>query len=534
MNAQLQVAGLKGETQASRQMNDLWQRFKLDYTRLLDGGLSVPARQELYNGTLVPEAHQLKSAARQQVEVSVADIRSAHGELHSMAAAARWTMHTVALTATAVAIGFSFLIGRFILRPVQLLTNSVHQVQQGRLDSAVPVRSKDELGGLSSAFNDMTVHLRQAKRLDDERLLRTQQTMQLAIDSLTDAVVVANSEGVIELTNRIAKQLFNLRPDTALDALPERRLADLHREVCRTGQAFQPNSYECAIRLTLDGRDLFFLPKGVPIIDADQRTIGSAIMLIDVTELHRLDEMKSGLLAMAAHELKTPLTSMRLILHLVAEEKIGQLTPKQKELLAAASEDSDRLHHILENLLDLGRIETGKTLMAVRPMPAGQRAKGVVEGLRTTCAERGLSLEYEAPASQSVVLADPARIGHTLANLLANAIRYTHRGGRICVTVVDTPDFVEFTVRDTGIGIPSQYLPRVFEKFFRVPGQSGDTGSGLGLAIVKSIIEAHGGRVVAESVEGRGSVFRFTLPHANTTQQEIDHGIASISDNGGQ
>jgi two-component system, NtrC family, sensor histidine kinase KinB len=217
-----------------------------------------------------------------------------------------------------------------------------------------------------------------------------------------------------------------------------------------------------------------------------------------------------------------------MILHLIAEERLGPLDPKQQELLSAARDESDRLHHILENLLDMGRIESGRELMDMRPAPAGDLAGGTVEGMRSAFAQRNIRLEYDVPAESPQVLADPTRIAHVFANLLNNALRYTPSGGTVRLTSRLEGDFVEFSVSDTGSGIPAQYLHRVFEKFFRVPGQNGE-GSGLGLAIVKDIIEAHGGRIVAESAEGRGSTFRFTLRRAAASREVIDHGSAIAS-----
>ena len=273
-----------------------------------------------------------------------------------------------------------------------------------------------------------------------------------------------------------------------------------------------------------DSTELYFLPKTFPILDEERHLIGGLVVLADVTDLRQLDEMKSKLLAMVSHELKTPLTSMRMIMHLLAEEKIGPLNAKQRDLMIAAREDSDRLHQIVENLMDMGRIESGKALMEMRPTDSAELVARAVESMRGGFASRQIDLELNVPNGAPAVMADATRIGHVFQNLLSNALKYTAENGRVIVAVEPgTNGWVQFAVTDDGLGIPRQYVSRVFEKFFRVPGQSGDSGTGLGLAIVKDIVEAHGGRIWVESREGRGTTFRFVLPRALAAVQEVSH-----------
>jgi signal transduction histidine kinase len=178
--------------------------------------------------------------------------------------------------------------------------------------------------------------------------------------------------------------------------------------------------------------------------------------------------------------------------------------------------------------MDMARIESGKVLMETRPVAVGELVRASLEPLRAAFAEHGVALEEDVPggADAPAVLADPTRVGHVFANLLNNALKYTRPGGhvRVSAAVEAAEGAVEFAVSDDGEGIPRPYVGRVFEKFFRAPGQPGDSGTGLGLAIVKDIVEAHGGRVSAESDVGRGTTFRFTLPLAaeNRTPQGGD------------
>ena len=232
--------------------------------------------------------------------------------------------------------------------------------------------------------------------------------------------------------------------------------------------------------------------------------------------------MKSGLLSAVSHELKTPLTSIRMVTHLLLEKRVGPLNEKQAELLVAAREDSDRLHQIIENLLDMGRIESGRALMDLCPVAPERLVSRAIEGVATAFRDKGVALESDISPDAPEVLADPARIGHVFSNLLRNALKHTPGGGRVRVAAQADEEGVRFTVEDTGSGISAEDLPRIFDRFYRGKGQSSDSGAGLGLAIAKEVVEAHGGQITVQSRAGAGSSFRFSLPAARDGVEKDD------------
>ena len=299
-------------------------------------------------------------------------------------------------------------------------------------------------------------------------------------------------------------------------AVADRKLVDVYQEVAASGRPSKPRGYESAVEVYDAGGQLrFYLPHAVPIADGD-RTVGVTLVLADVTNLRRLDEMKSGLLSVVSHELKTPLTSIRMAVHLLAEERVGPLTAKQAELVTAAREDSDRLDRIIAGLLDMGRMESGRADLDLRPARPEQLAESAAAPLRAAFHDKGVGLTVDVPIDLPVVAVDPGRVGHVFTNLLTNAMKFTDAGGRVTVSAVAEGDRVRFAVVDTGVGIPAEHLPRVFERFFRVPGQPASTGAGLGLAIARDIVRGHGGDVDVSSDVGRGTRFTFTLPTATS------------------
>ncbi|HWE92339.1 MAG TPA: ATP-binding protein [Tepidisphaeraceae bacterium] len=516
LEAQHEAATLPGEKEATEHLALLWDQYKQLYPRLLDPAVPPDRQKTEYARVGLTKAIELQEASHKLIDMNMSSMLSVHDKVRGMAAHFKWAMHTLSISALALAAAFAVLIGRFILRPVRLLTDCVREIEHGNLDLKVPVRSRDELGTLARAVNAMAAQLKLYRRAEHERLVRTERTTQLAIDSLPDAVVVLNGQGRIELANDTAKRLFQLVPGCGVDEPGTPWLAALHRSVQHDGVAPALDGYDATIQVADNGETRSFLPRGVPILSENKEPIGTTVVLADVTGLHRLDEMKNGLLSMVSHELKTPLTSMRMVLHLVSEGRVGDLSAKQKELLSAARDDGERLHQIVENLLDMARIESGKALMELQEVAPGQLADQAAGALRGAFDAQQVGLTVDVGPELPAVAADPIRIGHVLANLLNNALRHTPAAGHIRLWAREAEGLVEMGVTDDGAGIPRAVLPRVFEKFFRAPGQQSADGSGLGLAIARDIVEAHGGRIRADSVEGRGSTFAFTLRRAGT------------------
>jgi len=508
---QREAATLPGEKEATDQLASLWHDYLDVYPQALDRALPAAQRRQWYATRILPHSRQVRSAAQNLIDMNLAALLSVPGKAQRAARSAHWAMRALTISALALAVLFSGLIGRIILRPVRVLTNFAHEVERGNLDLSVPIQSRDELGALGTAFNTMARKLRTYRQIAHERLVRTEQTTQLAIDSLPDAVLVINPEGKVELANEVARRLLRLMPEDNVESSSLEWLAGLWRRIAHAGHATELSDYESIVQIDVDGEARQFLPRTAPILDESRRPIGATVVLADVTGLRRLDEMKNTLLSLVSHELKTPLTSARMILHLVTDQKLGPLTPKQSELLSAARDETDRLHQIVENLLDMSRIESGRALMELEPVTADDLVRRSIEPLSGMFQSQQVLLEAEWDSDLPAVWADPARIGHVFANLLMNSLRYTPVGGRVTVGARKRGDGVEFVIHDTGPGIPRQYLHRVFEKFFRVPGQPGGSGSGLGLAIARDVIEAHGGQIRVESAEGMGATFAFTL-----------------------
>ncbi len=406
-----------------------------------------------------------------------------------------------------------------ILRPIRSMTQAALAIGAGNLDQVVPVATRDELGQLADAFNTMARQLRHYRQTDYARLLRAQRTGQATIDSFPDPVVVVDEEGFVAMANPAAQRILGVTGhktdgQARVSWDPPESLRQPLQEAVRRQASYLPEEFDRAVLLRVDAQEHAFLPRILPIADPYGNTLGAAVLLEDVTRFRLLDQLKSDLVATVSHELKTPLTGIQLAVHLLLEEAAGPLSPKQTELLLDARDNAERLLARINNLLDLTRLEQRGKLLDLHPESPATLLGTAADGIRPRAEDKGVDVVVDVPPELPRVAADAQRLGNALDNLLTNALTYTPRGGRITLSAAQTGNTVTLTVADTGAGIPPEHLPRVFDKFFRVPGQTQGSGTGLGLAIVREIVTAHGGTVQCDSRPGEGSVFRLTLPIA--------------------
>jgi len=506
---------LPGEREKAEQLGQLFLRYRSNIRVMRDPTFGREARQKAYFDGIQPLFELMKDKADDILHMNQENMVAMDTRARRQALSVRGQMYLMLLFATIVAAGLLFLTGKWILRPITLLTESAREIRKGNLDLVVPAGSGDEIGQLTAAFNEMAAGLREFRRTDQARLLRIQRSTQQAFDSLPDAIAVITPEGLVEVSTEAAREAFGMKQNARVRDLPFPWMAGLCEEALANGCVAEIAGAKAMVQRFVGSEERFYRPRAVPILDPGRTPAGVVLILQDVTQQRRQDEMKRGVISTVSHQLKTPLTSIRMAIHLLLDEKTGMLAPKQEDLLLAAREDADRLHTIVEELLDIGRIESGKVPMDLHPVLPHKLGTEAVELYRSASRDGGVSLMADLPDDLPPVWADMPRIAHVFANLLSNALKHTPPGGTISISANQEEDFVWFRVSDTGSGIPERYLSRIFEHFFRVPGQLPGTGVGLGLAIVKEIVEAHGGTVEVESREGEGATFLFSMRRAD-------------------
>jgi signal transduction histidine kinase len=467
-------------------------------------------------GPLLETFQQIKHVAADIRRLNQDSMESASRDARATATRARWWA-SLGLVAALAATGFlAWRTGRTILRPVEDLTRSAKAVGDGRFDQLVTATSRDEIGELAAAFNRMTAQLRDLRQSSAARLLRAQQASQAAIDSFPDPVLVIDPQGRVEMANPAATRVLGVVPGGEHPGpvwQPPDRLREPLAQAIQTQQPVLSQSFDRAVTYRTGDEERNFIPQVLPVRDPYGNTLGAAVVLNDVTRFRLLDEFKSDLVATASHELKTPLAGLRLAVHLLLEEAVGPLTSKQTELLVDARDNTERLVRIVDHLLSLARLEHGREPLSVRPEDPVELLRSAADRVQPLAGGQRLTFDIVAGDDLPPVAVDAQRIGHALDNLLVNAATYTEPGGTITLSAHRTATGrVELAVRDSGVGIPPEYLPHVFDKFFRIPGQSRGQGTGLGLAIVREIVAAHGGVASCESERGKGTTFRLDLP----------------------
>jgi two-component system, NtrC family, sensor histidine kinase KinB len=503
-----------GEEAATRSLRQAWEGYLAEAAA--QGALPPSQRLSAYFERLAPIAAGVRGATREVLVLN----QDAMGHKSDRARRAAERNVDLVVVATLVALGLglisSLALTARLLQPLGVLSGTVRRIAEGDLEARAQVQGGDEIATLAQEFNTMADRLAEYRRSSLGELLQAQQASQAAIDSLPDPVMVVNATGAILNLNGAAEGVLRLGDGASLEALePElREVVDRVRLHVMGGHgAYVPQGFDEAVRVSTAEGARHLLPRATPLYSEEAGIVGATIVLQDVTRLMRFDELKNDLVATVAHEFRTPLTSLRMAIHLCAEGVVGPLTEKQADLMGAARDECERLQGIVDDLLNLSRIQAGRMDLLVERLPPSALLAAAAEAQRPPAEAAGLSLAVNGLPEEVEVEADRERVGLVLSNLLANAIRHTPRGGTITLRAAAEGQAVRFEVEDTGEGVPAEHQERIFEKFYRVPGARAG-GVGLGLYIAREIVQAHGGDMGVRSAPGRGSTFWFTLPRA--------------------
>jgi two-component system phosphate regulon sensor histidine kinase PhoR len=428
--------------------------------------------------------------------LGVARVSMPTREIDSVVDAARRNVLLGSLLALAAALGIAWVFSRSVSRPVEELRDVARALAAGDLERRPNLRAPGEVGELANALRTLADQL--SGRL---RALEADETLLLQLtESLNEGVIAVDTARRVVRLNETARRLLGAR-----DALPF-PVEQLPREaVLRDAlhAAFDGEVTEGA-EVVIGGRTVN--------VTARPLTGGGAVLaLFDLTRVRRLEAVRRDFVANVSHELRTPLTIVGGFAETLAAEDVPY--DARRQFAERVLSNTRRMQRIVDDLLDLSRIESGGWVPNPRPVELRTLAGDVVAAARDAAEAKGLQVTLEFAPGATVVQADPTALRQVLGNLVDNAVRHTARGS---VTLFSRryDEGVEVGVRDTGVGISAEHLPRIFERFYRVdPGRSREEGgTGLGLAIVKHLVEAHGGRVRAESVVGEGTTIVARFP----------------------
>ncbi len=473
----------------------------------------------------------------------------------------------ISVIGVALAIGLGFFVSMSIVKPLTELQKGARLIGKGVLDYRIPVRSKDEIAVLSEAFNEMTVKLKESyDGLEEKVKVKTKELSHKVVEiekvnqdlgvakknvekekvayealltSIGEGMIAADRNGRIVIMNQQAENMLGMKSldvvgkkvfecvtcvdDGECDVAPERRPV---YQALQSGRKAISNAFYVH-------KDMGKFPVAVTVspIIMGGRTIGAIEIFRDITKEKEVDKMKTEFISTVSHELRTPMTVIREGLALVLDDSLGSINGDQREALGLSLESIDRLRRIIDNLLDISKIEAGRLEIKMNMVDFVSVAKQVEKTFENRVGDLGLKLLTTTSHKSIEAHADRDKIIQVFVNVIGNALKFTEKGG-IEISVTDTGESIVCAIQDTGKGISKEDIPQVFGKFkqFGQTSKTGEKGTGLGLSIAKGIVELHRGQIWVESEPGKGTRFAFRIPKYKTFELVKEYVSGSVKD----
>jgi two-component system phosphate regulon sensor histidine kinase PhoR len=453
-------------------------------------------KEFMYTAVPVYTNDQLKSIVR--IAITTEQIQS------ETAAFIRPVIY-ITILGLVLAIILATIIAEYLSRPVRQLTAAVKQVTVEDLDLTPILSSQDELGQLGNAFEAVVSEL----QLQIRTFEREQRKLDAVLRQLTDGVVIVDKAGIIQMINPAALKIFN---SEGIDVTGQSiAIVTRHHDIVNLWKETQVSEKGEVKSIEISTNRVVIQALGIPLIES---LPGSSLLVFhDVTRIRHLETVRRDFISNISHELRTPLASLKALAETLREGALEDPNVANR-FLNRMEIEVDSLSLIVQELLELSRIESGRVPLKLETVDPGKLINSATERLRLQAESSGLELNINCRTKLPSVLADFSRLEQVLVNLLHNAIKFTPSGGSITITCDQNDEYIIFSVADTGEGISSEDFPRIFERFYKADRARSGGGTGLGLAIAKHLIEAHNGKIWAESTEGKGSTFYFSVPKA--------------------
>jgi len=411
------------------------------------------------------------------------------------------TIIWVSLLAAFIGILLSLQLSKLTIEPVKKLTHMARGIAEGELDQEVQAVSRDEVGELATAFNLMAAKLREMVGL----ITTERDRIAAILSNMTDGILVVDGDSRITSVNEAAELMLQISRvsvtgHTVAEKVRDYELDEILQRCIETKEQ-QSGSLE------VSATKQFLLVIATPLEDEG----GCLLLLQNLTDLRRLEKMRRDFVSNVSHELRTPIASVKALAESLQEGALDDPSVA-KDFLSRIDSEADKLAQMVQELGELSRIESGEAPLRKETVSIVEVIGRAVQRLKAQADRAGLGMDLGIPVDLPRVTADRDRIEQVLVNLIHNAIKFTTTGGKIRISAESEDSMIVVSVADSGVGIPADDLPRIFERFYKADKARSGGGTGLGLSIAKHIVEAHGGRIWAESTEGKGSTFYFTLP----------------------
>ncbi|HWQ61489.1 MAG TPA: ATP-binding protein, partial [Negativicutes bacterium] len=502
---------LPGEGELVKKVDDGYARYGQLFTvmqeRLKAG--ETDAARELYLGEIQPVFSSIRDDLQAIQRMNDEEFMAGNARSGAKARHAAFSVAAFAGSAVFFGVLFAVALSKAVVRPTVRLTETVRRIREDNLTETVDSDSWDELGTLAKEFNLMLLRLREYEKILHGRLAVEQQKALAIMRSMKDGVLLLDGNWRVVMLNPAAASILGIDAGTAVGEpvatlpFPPAIGRQIEKALGASGAAVKGT-----VAVKRDGSEYYYEIEAVSFGFAHEA--GLAVILKDVTHFKVLEQKKAAFLAGVAHELRTPLTSISMGVGMLNESN-GLLAESDKELLAIIREETGRLRGLVDDLLDLSRLDAGRRPLKLQQVNIRDLVERVVASFRLRAEACGVSLLTQVAGELPVAKWEDEKIQSVLANLIDNAFRYTGEGGTITLGAQSDGPVVRFSVTDNGPGIPVYLQERVFESFYQVEGRPAGK-AGLGLTICAAIVKRHGGRIWVESEEGHGATFLVELP----------------------
>jgi NtrC-family two-component system sensor histidine kinase KinB len=440
----------------------------------------------------------------------------------------------IGAAALLIGLGYSLVLSGRLVRPLRDMLDASHAIAEGKYEVSIPAESRDELGRLADGFNAMAGRLALYHRLNVEKVVAEKRKADAVLRSIEDGIVVVDADLKVSEINPTAARILGTDDESVgrhvLEMIRNDKLFGYLRDAAEKGISPRLEGEKAILTTGHGDNERHYLFAVTPVHGQGEARYGAVLLLRDVTRLQEVNRLKSEFVMTASHELRTPLQSITMSMNLLKERARDRFGNEDRELLDTSLEELHRLTALINDLLDLSKLEAGKIGMDMDSVEAGLLVDKALSVIGEQARNRNITLSAEISNGLPKVRADANKIVWVLTNLLSNALRYVDGGGRITVVAEAAGNWLYLSVRDNGPGIPAELQSRIFEKFVQADSPKSVGGTGLGLAICREIVRAHKGTIWVESKEGEGATFTFALPVVGPCKREETDEYAKNTD----
>ncbi|MCA9741156.1 MAG: HAMP domain-containing protein [Deferribacteres bacterium] len=428
----------------------------------------------------------------------------------------------------------AYYLSKKISRPIGHFTRSATEIARGNFEQTIDIKTNDELGRLAKIFNYMTTELRRLNEMNLNQIIREKNKTTTIIRNIIDGVIVTDPQYRILIVNNVAENLFGISEKQALNKpieqiIHNKQLLDFLYAISKEGDG-GTTTREIKLKNPDTWRDIYLQARAARVAGEGDEIVGIVTIIRDITREKEIDKMKTELVSMVAHELRSPLTSISGFSELLLDE--GVTKEQSEEYAAIILKESNRLSELINKFLDISKIEAGKSQVKKSPVQLREILDKVLDVNLHQAERKNIAVSVRVSNNLPVILGDRDMIEQVVLNLFSNSIKYSPENSAVEVRLREVDGEIVTEIEDNGYGISAESLPRIFDKFYRAADNEAVreiSGTGLGLSLVKEIVELHGGRVTVKSTLGKGSTFGFILPSFESLPEASEQASIEVS-----